>query len=90
MGQARLLLQATAGGLQVQTRSQAVGAAHEERDSEQGECEIGYSPRAEEAPSGASIGKKRHKERLTMAEPASMFLKRAWRNSTKANEGSVG
>ncbi|RZS28346.1 hypothetical protein BHM03_00061927 [Ensete ventricosum] len=34
------LPQAAAGGLQVQTRSQAVGAAHEECDSEQDECEV--------------------------------------------------
>ncbi|RRT59617.1 hypothetical protein B296_00045693, partial [Ensete ventricosum] len=47
---------------------QAVGAAYEERDSEQDEHEVGYSPRAEEAQSGAPIGKRNHKERLTMAE----------------------
>ncbi|RZS13012.1 hypothetical protein BHM03_00044532 [Ensete ventricosum] len=68
MGQARPLLQATAGGLQVQTRSQTVGAAHEERGSEQDECEVGYCPRVEEAPSGAPTGKKSHKERLTMTK----------------------
>ncbi|RWW13722.1 hypothetical protein GW17_00022549 [Ensete ventricosum] len=68
MGQAGPLLQATAGGLQVQTRSQTVGAAHEERGSEQNEREVGYSPRVEEAPSGAPTGKKSYKERLTMAE----------------------
>ncbi|RZS11819.1 hypothetical protein BHM03_00043188, partial [Ensete ventricosum] len=69
MGQAEPLLQAAAGGLQVQTRSQTVGAAHEERSSEQDEREFGYSPRVEEAPSGAPTGKKSHKERLTTAEP---------------------
>ncbi|RWW51610.1 hypothetical protein BHE74_00042020 [Ensete ventricosum] len=68
MGQARPLLQAAAGGLQVQTRSPTVGAAYEDRDSEQDEREVGYSPRVEEAPSGAPTGKKSHKERLTMAE----------------------
>ncbi|RWW03884.1 hypothetical protein GW17_00032930 [Ensete ventricosum] len=68
MGQAGPLLQATVGGLQVQTRSQTVGAAHEERDSEQDEREVGYSPRVEEAPSGAPNGKKSHKERLTTAK----------------------
>ncbi|RWW01594.1 hypothetical protein GW17_00035359 [Ensete ventricosum] len=49
------------GGLQVQTHLQTVGAAHEERDSEQDEREVGYSPRVKEAPTG----KKSHKERLT-------------------------
>ncbi|RWV83471.1 hypothetical protein GW17_00054911, partial [Ensete ventricosum] len=68
MEQAGPLLQAVLGGLQVQTRSQTVGAAHEERGSEQDEREVGYSPRVEEAPSGAPTGKKSHKERLTTAE----------------------
>ncbi|RRT45743.1 hypothetical protein B296_00028169 [Ensete ventricosum] len=68
MGQAGTLLQAAAGGLQVQTRSQTARAAYEERDSEQDEREVGYFPRGEEAPSGAPIGKKGHKERLTMAK----------------------
>ncbi|RRT72332.1 hypothetical protein B296_00005163 [Ensete ventricosum] len=45
MGQAGPLPQAAAGRLQVQTRSQAVGAAHEECGSEQDEREVGYSPR---------------------------------------------
>ncbi|RWV95858.1 hypothetical protein GW17_00041473 [Ensete ventricosum] len=45
-----------------------VGAAHEERDSEQDEHEIWYFPQVEEASSGAPIGKKSHKERLIMAE----------------------
>ncbi|RRT31321.1 hypothetical protein BHM03_00024328, partial [Ensete ventricosum] len=31
-------------------------------------CEVGYSPRVEEAPSGVPIGKKSHNERLTTAE----------------------
>ncbi|RWW17155.1 hypothetical protein GW17_00018946, partial [Ensete ventricosum] len=44
------------------------GAAYEERDSEQDEREVGYSPQGEEAPSRAPIGKKGHRERLTMAE----------------------
>ncbi|RWW43336.1 hypothetical protein BHE74_00051014 [Ensete ventricosum] len=79
-----------AGGLQVQTCSQTVGAAHEERGSEQDEREVGYSPRMEEAPSGVPTGKKSHKERLTMAKTRLDVLKRAWRNSTKANEGSLG
>ncbi|RWW63735.1 hypothetical protein BHE74_00029070 [Ensete ventricosum] len=64
MGQAGPLLQAVAGGLQVQT----VRATHEERGSEQDEREVGYSPRVEEAPSGVPTRKKSHKERLTMAE----------------------
>ncbi|RZS24536.1 hypothetical protein BHM03_00057614, partial [Ensete ventricosum] len=68
IGQAGPLLQATAGGLQVQTRSQTAGVAYEECDSEQDEREVGYSPRGEEAPSGAPTGKKGHRERFTMAE----------------------
>ncbi|RZR97647.1 hypothetical protein BHM03_00026876 [Ensete ventricosum] len=64
MGQAGPLLQAAVGGLQVQTHLQTVGAAHEERDSEQDEREVGYSPRVKEAPTG----KKSHKERLTMTK----------------------
>ncbi|RRT66745.1 hypothetical protein B296_00007375 [Ensete ventricosum] len=36
--------------------------------SEQDERQVGYSPRGEEAPSGAPTGKKGHRERLTMAE----------------------
>ncbi|RWW53077.1 hypothetical protein BHE74_00040461 [Ensete ventricosum] len=39
-----------------------------QRSSEHDEHEVGYSPRVEEAPSGAPIEKKSHKERLTMAE----------------------
>ncbi|RWW36810.1 hypothetical protein BHE74_00058132 [Ensete ventricosum] len=67
MGQTGPLLQAAEGGMQVQTRSQTIRAAHEERDSEQDEREVGYSLRVE-APSGAPTGKKSHKERLTMAD----------------------
>ncbi|RWW60968.1 hypothetical protein BHE74_00031998 [Ensete ventricosum] len=73
MGQAGPLLQAAAGGLQVQT----VGAAHEECGSEQDEREFGYSPRVKEAPSGAPTGKKSHKERLTTAETRLDVLERA-------------
>ncbi|RWW79382.1 hypothetical protein BHE74_00012332 [Ensete ventricosum] len=68
MGQEGPLLQAAVGGLQLQTRSQTIRAAHEERDNEQDEREVGYSPRVEEAPSGAPTKKKSYKERLTMAE----------------------
>ncbi|RWV92044.1 hypothetical protein GW17_00045622 [Ensete ventricosum] len=68
MGQAGPLPQAAAGGLQVQTRSQTAGAAHEERNNEHDECEVGYSPRAEEAQSGAPTGKRSHKERLSTVE----------------------
>ncbi|RWW02984.1 hypothetical protein GW17_00033901, partial [Ensete ventricosum] len=56
------------GGLQVQTRSQAVGAAHEEHNSEQDEREVGYSLRAKQAQSGALTEKRSHNERLTMVE----------------------
>ncbi|RRT58582.1 hypothetical protein B296_00022249, partial [Ensete ventricosum] len=45
-----------------------ISSAYEERDSEQDEREIRYSPRGEEAPSGAPTGKKGHRKRLTMAE----------------------
>ncbi|RRT68335.1 hypothetical protein B296_00024516, partial [Ensete ventricosum] len=68
MGQAGPLLQAVAGGLQVQTRSQTVGVAYKEHGSKH-EHEVGYCPRGEEAPSGAPTRKKGHRERLTMAEP---------------------
>ncbi|RWV99690.1 hypothetical protein GW17_00037395 [Ensete ventricosum] len=68
MGQAEPLPQAAASGLQVQTRSQTAGAAHEERGSEHDECEVGYSPQAEEAQSGALTGKRNHKERLLTVE----------------------
>ncbi|RWW01274.1 hypothetical protein GW17_00035701 [Ensete ventricosum] len=44
------------------------GAAYEERSSEQDEREVGYSPRGEEALSGAPTGMKGHRERLIMAE----------------------
>ncbi|RWW69692.1 hypothetical protein BHE74_00022693 [Ensete ventricosum] len=68
MGQAGPLPQVAASGLQVQTRSQTAGAAHEEHDSEHDEREVGYSPRAEEAQSGAPTGKRSHKERLSTME----------------------
>ncbi|RWW72351.1 hypothetical protein BHE74_00019847, partial [Ensete ventricosum] len=68
MGQARPLPQEAVSGLQVQTRSQTAGAAHEERGSEHDEREVGYSPRAEEAQSGAPTGKRSHKERLSTVE----------------------
>ncbi|RRT43641.1 hypothetical protein B296_00041919 [Ensete ventricosum] len=90
MGQAEPQSQAVAGGLQVQTRLQTIRVAHKEHGSEQDEREVGYSPRAEEAPSRAPIEKKSYKERLITVETASMFLKRAWRNSTIVNEGSFG
>ncbi|RRT68877.1 hypothetical protein B296_00030794, partial [Ensete ventricosum] len=68
MGQARHVPQAVAGGLQVQTRSQAARAAHEERDNEQDKRQAGYSPQVEEAQSGAPTGKRSHKERLSTVE----------------------
>ncbi|RZS05108.1 hypothetical protein BHM03_00035561 [Ensete ventricosum] len=75
MGQAGPLPQATASGLQVQTRSQTAGAAYEECGSEQDEREFRYSPRAEEAQSGAPTGKRSHKERLTTVETRLDILK---------------
>ncbi|RZR87175.1 hypothetical protein BHM03_00014530 [Ensete ventricosum] len=66
--------QTVARGLQVLTRSQAVGAAHEERGGKQDEREVGYSPRAKETQSGAPIGKRSHKERLTMVETRLVVL----------------
>ncbi|RZR97703.1 hypothetical protein BHM03_00026928 [Ensete ventricosum] len=68
MGQAGLLPQAAAGGLQVQTRSQAIGAAQEKRNNEQDEQEVGCSPRAEETKSEATTEKRSHKKRLTTTE----------------------
>ncbi|RRT78111.1 hypothetical protein B296_00027090 [Ensete ventricosum] len=67
-GASRTFAPVVAGGLQVQTHSQAVVAAHEECDNEQDEREDGYSSRADEAQSGAPIGKRCHKERLTTGE----------------------
>ncbi|RWW51966.1 hypothetical protein BHE74_00041642, partial [Ensete ventricosum] len=67
MGQAEPLPQATASGLQVQTRSQTAGATHKERGSEHDEREVGYSLRAEEAQLGLPTGKKSH-ERLSTVE----------------------
>ncbi|RZS19855.1 hypothetical protein BHM03_00052300 [Ensete ventricosum] len=61
MQQVEPLPQVATGGLQMQTRSQAVEAAQEERDSEQGKREVGYSPQAEEAQSRVSIGKRSHR-----------------------------
>ncbi|RWV78183.1 hypothetical protein GW17_00060886, partial [Ensete ventricosum] len=61
-------VQTAASGLQVQTRSQTAGAAQEERGSEHDEREVGYSPRAEEAQSGAPTRKRSHKERLSTVE----------------------
>ncbi|RRT84571.1 hypothetical protein B296_00009863 [Ensete ventricosum] len=66
--------QTVASGLQVLTRSQAVGAAHEERGGKQDEREVGYYPRAKETQSGAPIGKRSHKERLTMVETRLVVL----------------
>ncbi|CAL9100059.1 unnamed protein product, partial [Musa textilis] len=40
----------------------------EERGSEHEEREVGYSPRAEEAQSGAPTGRKSHRERVTAVE----------------------
>ncbi|RWV87242.1 hypothetical protein BHE74_00001257 [Ensete ventricosum] len=68
MRQVRPLPQAAVGWLQVQTPSQTAGAAHEECSSEQDEREVGYSPRAEEAQSGAPTGKRSYKERLSTVE----------------------
>ncbi|RRT37580.1 hypothetical protein B296_00044200 [Ensete ventricosum] len=90
MGQAGPLPQAVVGGLQVQTRWQTTGVAHEERESEHDECEVGYSLRAEEAQSGAPTGKGATRRDYQRWKPASMLLKRAWRNSTKAKEDSLG
>ncbi|RRT52862.1 hypothetical protein B296_00028581 [Ensete ventricosum] len=68
MRQAGPLPQAGAGGLQVQTRLQTAGAAHEEHESEQDEREVGYSPREEEAQYGVPSGKRSHKKRLSTVE----------------------
>ncbi|RRT57229.1 hypothetical protein B296_00036638 [Ensete ventricosum] len=55
-------------GCKCKTRSLTAEAAHEERDSEHDEREVGYSPRAEEAQSGAPTGKRSHKKRLSTVE----------------------
>ncbi|RRT40199.1 hypothetical protein B296_00036505 [Ensete ventricosum] len=68
MGQAGPLPQAAIGGLQIQTCSLVVGAAHEEYDNEQNEREVVYSLGMEEAQSGALTGKRSHNERLTTVE----------------------
>ncbi|RRT38312.1 hypothetical protein B296_00045652 [Ensete ventricosum] len=43
--------------------------AYEERDSEQDEREVGYSPRGEEAPSVVPTGKKGHSETYNGGNP---------------------
>ncbi|RWW42790.1 hypothetical protein BHE74_00051620 [Ensete ventricosum] len=71
-----LYLQAKIGHKANQTRAAkpiaspllAVQATNEEHDSEQDEREVRYSSQAEEGQSGASIGNRSHKERLTMAK----------------------
>ncbi|RRT66808.1 hypothetical protein B296_00013616 [Ensete ventricosum] len=68
MGQVEPLPQVAVDELQVQTRSQTAEATHEERDTEQDEREVGYSPRVEEAQSGAPTEKRSHKERLSTME----------------------
>ncbi|RRT32602.1 hypothetical protein B296_00055067, partial [Ensete ventricosum] len=68
MGQVGPLSQVAAGGLQVKTSSQTVGATHEEHDSEQDEREVGYSPRVKEAQFGVPTGKRSHKERFSTVE----------------------
>ncbi|RRT65236.1 hypothetical protein B296_00017294 [Ensete ventricosum] len=68
IGQVEPLPQATASGLQVQTRSQTTGATHKECGSEHDEREVGYSLRAEEAQLGLPTGKKSHKEILSTVE----------------------
>ncbi|RWW40427.1 hypothetical protein BHE74_00054162 [Ensete ventricosum] len=78
MGQARPLPQAAAGGLQLQTRLQTARAACNERGSEQDKREVRYSPRAEEAQSGALTGKRSHKERLSMVETRLDVLEASW------------
>ncbi|RZS28955.1 hypothetical protein BHM03_00062611, partial [Ensete ventricosum] len=55
-------------GLRRTGASGSRAVAHEERDSEQDEREVRYSPRAEESPSRVPTEKKSHKERRTMAE----------------------
>ncbi|RRT38871.1 hypothetical protein B296_00049535 [Ensete ventricosum] len=68
MGQAGPLPQAATSGLQVQSRSQVVRAAHEERATEQDERGVRYSLRAKKAQSRAPTKKRSYKEILTMSE----------------------
>ncbi|RWW12292.1 hypothetical protein GW17_00024052 [Ensete ventricosum] len=87
MGHAGPLLQAVTGGLQVQTRSQTVGAAHEKRYSEQDKREVGYSHEGRRRYLERQPGRRATERDLQLQKPALMFLKRAWRNSTKARKG---
>ncbi|RWV84648.1 hypothetical protein GW17_00053625 [Ensete ventricosum] len=90
MGQAGPLLQAAAVGLQVQTRSQTIIAAHEERGSEQDKREVGYSPLMEEAPLEPQLGKRATRRDLQWRKPALIFLKRAWRTQPRLAKATWG
>ncbi|RZR83760.1 hypothetical protein BHM03_00010456 [Ensete ventricosum] len=90
IGQAGPLPQAAASGLQVQTHSQTVGAAHEEHGSEHDEREVGYSPRVRRHNLMCQLEKGATRRDFQRWKPASMFLKRAWRNYIKAKEVSLG
>ncbi|RWV89102.1 hypothetical protein GW17_00048769 [Ensete ventricosum] len=90
MGQAGPLPQAAASELQVQTRSQAVEAAHEESGSEQDEREVGILSERRRRIMEPQPGKGATRRGSQWRKLTSMFLKRAWRNSTEANEGSLG
>ncbi|RRT52756.1 hypothetical protein B296_00043359 [Ensete ventricosum] len=90
MGQAGPLLQAAVGGLQVQTRSQTVGAAQEEHGKNNTSVKLGILHEWRRRYLERQPGKRATRRDLQRRKPALMFLKRAWRNSTKANEGSFG
>ncbi|RZR72566.1 hypothetical protein BHM03_00014676 [Ensete ventricosum] len=90
MGQAGPLLQAAAGGLQVQTRLQTAGAAYEERDSNKTSMKLVILHKGRRRHLERQPGRRATKRDLHWRKPTSMFLKRAWRNSTKAKEGYLG
>ncbi|RRT75661.1 hypothetical protein B296_00031023 [Ensete ventricosum] len=89
-GKPDLCPQVAAGRLQVQTRSQTAEATHEERDSEHDKREVRYSPRADEAQSGASTGKRSHKERLSSVETRLDVLKASFEELYQCQGGSWG
>ncbi|RRT62353.1 hypothetical protein B296_00021234 [Ensete ventricosum] len=64
----------------------ANSAAHGERGSEQDQRKVGYSPRAEEAPTG----KKSHKERLTMAETRLDVLEASFEELYQGQQRLIG
>ncbi|RWW74561.1 hypothetical protein BHE74_00017489 [Ensete ventricosum] len=90
IGQIGPLPQAAAGGLQVQTRSQAVGALMRSAIVNKMSMKLGTLLEQRRGNLVHQLGKGATKRDLQQWKPASMFLKRAWRNSTKGNERLLG